>query len=143
MITLGSSMTLLALAAGFLSNNGEKVRMQVRHEGRPISVEIVGVGYDGQEVVVDAFPRRFITSPNRPRKVFIEYNKQEVEYLCAASNTKPSNGASLRFRSCMSVQFQPTRSSGSQESTLGGALRSRLQEALAAPQQPQIELQLD
>ena len=81
MISLGSSLTVLALAAGFISNDGQKAKLQVRHEGKPLLVEIIGVNKDGQEVQIEALPKRFRTSPNRSRKVFIEYNQQEVQYI--------------------------------------------------------------
>ena len=141
MFSLGSSMTLLALAAGFITNNGEKALLQVRHEGRPMTIEIIGLDENKQEVEVESLPRRFTTNPKRPRKVIVEYDPSTVKYICASQTSIQQNGASLGFRSCASVQRIVTPSSGNRRGSQVGELRSRLRQAVAAPQQLQIELQ--
>ena len=133
-----STFTTFALATGLLFNTASGARLSVRHDGPPIDVEIVGLTEDGREVEVTALPSKLRVS-RTPRKIFVQYSS-EVTALCSASNSK-SQQASLRFRSCVSVKPKQTGSSATQGATTGGALGSRLRQALTATPQLQIEHQ--
>jgi len=125
---------ILGLALGVLFSNGTAARVEVRHAGAPIPVEIVAINKDNQELSVDALPSRLIVGHNRQRIVRIKIPSNATA-ICAAFSTQ-----SGRFRSC-SAQLD-MRSGSARNGTRPQRFPSILRRALDALPGERTELQL-
>ena len=123
---------ILALAAGVLMSNGETARLEVRHEGAPIPVEIVGLDAQDREVPVTAIPSRLRVGHGRPRTVRVQFPSTVVA-LCAAYSSP-----SVRVLSCsQELNLREQTQSQTQTGSAPGGFLSTLRRAVAATQQGQ------
>ena len=129
-------LPLLAISAGVIAGHGDRVTLQVAHNGSPADVEVIALDSKGDRVPVTAFPAKFRLNKGQHRKVRVQLS-DGINALCASttlSNLSDSgSGSELRLQSCTTRLSKPGQSSPQQGLAQAGYL-SRLRQALAAPQ---------